>query len=54
LENVEILPLKGEVGKTLPYFAKKHGYDLLIISHAYDTKDELIENSETSVGVFKN
>ena len=54
LQEVEILPLKGEVGKTLPYFAKRHGYDLVVISHAYDTKDELIENSETCVAVFKN
>jgi hypothetical protein len=53
LEKVEILLLKGEVGKTLPYFAKKHGYNLLVISHAYDTKKELVENSETSVAVFR-
>ncbi|HIO41666.1 MAG TPA: universal stress protein [Aquifex sp.] len=54
LEKVEILPLKGEVRKTLPYFAKVHKYDLLVISHAYEDKNELIENSETSVAVFKN
>jgi hypothetical protein len=54
LKKVEILPLKGEVGKTLPYFAKKHGYNLLVISHAFETKNELIENSETSVALFKN
>lgn len=54
LEKVEILPLKGEVRKTLPYFAKLHGYDLLVISHAYEDKNELVENSETSVAVFKN
>ncbi len=54
LKRVEILPLKGEVRKTLPYFAKMHGYDLVVISHAYEDKNELIENSETSVAVFKN
>jgi len=54
LEKVEIIPLKGEVRKTLPYFAKVHKYDLLVISHAYEDKNELIENSETSVAVFKN
>ena len=54
LNEVEILPLKGEVGKTLPFFAKRHGYDLIVISHAYDAKNELIENSETCVAVFKN
>ena len=54
LEKVEILPLKGEVRKTLPYFAKVHKYDLLVISHAYEDKNELIENSETSIAVFKN
>jgi hypothetical protein len=54
LEKVEILPIKGEVHKALPYYVKTHNYDLLVISHAYDTKDELIENSETSVAVFEN
>jgi len=54
LEKTEILPLKGEVRKTLPYFAKTHGYDLLVLSHAYEDKNELIENSETSVAIFKN
>jgi flagellar biosynthesis component FlhA len=54
LERVEILPLKGEPRKTLPYFAKTHGYDLVVLSHAYEDKNEIIENSETSVAVFKN
>ncbi|HIP98363.1 MAG TPA: universal stress protein [Aquifex aeolicus] len=54
LEKIEILSLKGEVRKTLPYFAKTHGYDLLVLSHAYEDKNELIENSETSVAIFKN
>jgi len=54
LEKVEIIPLKGEVRKTLPYFAKRHRYDLLVFPHAHPDKVELIENSETSVAVFKN
>jgi len=54
LEKVEILPIKGEVHKALPYYVKVHKYDLLVISHVYDTKEELIENSETSVAVFEN
>ena len=54
LEKVEIIPLKGEVRKTLPYFAKRHRYDLLVFPHAHPDKVELVENSETSVAVFKN
>lgn len=54
LEKVEIIPLKGEVRKSLPYFAKRHRYDLLVISQAYEEKDELVENSETCVALFKN
>jgi len=54
LEKVDIVPLKGEIQKALPFYAKLHRYDLLVISHAYDTKEELIENSETSVAVFEN
>ncbi len=54
LEKVEILPLKGEERKTLPYFVKLHGYDMLVISHAAEDKDEIIENSETSLAIFKN
>lgn len=54
LERVEIIPLRGVAGKALPFFAKKHRYDLLVISHAYEDKEKLIENSETSVAVFTN
>ena len=54
LEHVEILPLKGEERKSLPYFAKLHNYDLLVISHAHNDKDEIVQNSETSLAIFEN
>jgi len=54
LEQVEILPLKGEERKSLPYFAKFHNYDLLVISQAIQDRDEVIQNSETSLAIFEN
>jgi len=54
LEQVEILPLKGEERKSLPYFAKLHNYDLLVISQAIQDRDEVIQNSETSLAIFEN
>jgi len=54
LEHVDILPLKGEERKSLPYFAKFHNYDLLVISQAIQDRDEVIQNSETSLAIFKN
>ncbi|NPB05600.1 MAG: hypothetical protein GXO08_04380 [Aquificae bacterium] len=54
LERVELIPLKGEEGRTLPYFARTHGFDLLAVSHAVESKEEIVENSETHLLLFKN
>jgi len=52
LEKVELITLKGAVGRELPLFAKKHRFDLVVFPHNLDQKEELVENSQTSLAAF--
>ncbi len=53
-ENVELIVVKGDPKKEIPYYARKNLYDLLIINEDIEEKDSYIENSEMSVGIFKD
>lgn len=53
-ENVELIIVKGNPKKEIPYYARKNQYDLLIINEDIEEKESYIENSETSVGIFKD
>jgi len=53
-EKVELVVIKGDPKKEIPYYARKKGYDLLIINEDIENKESYIENSETSVGIFKD
>ncbi|NPA17519.1 hypothetical protein [Persephonella sp.] len=53
-EKVELVVIKGDPKKEIPYYARRRGYDLLIINEDIDDKESYIENSETSVGIFKD
>jgi len=53
-EKVELIVIKGDPKKEIPYFARRKKYDLLIINEDIDDRESYIENSETSVGIFKD
>ena len=53
-ENVELIVIKGDPKKEIPYYARKNQYDLLIINEDIKEKESYIENSEMSVGIFKD
>ena len=52
--RAELLIIKGDPKKEIPYYARKKGYDLLIINENISDKESYIENSETSVAIFKD
>lgn len=54
LEHVEVISTKGELRKALPFFAAYHRFDIFFISHSLEDKDAIVENAQTSVGIFKN
>ncbi|WP_456401246.1 hypothetical protein [Persephonella sp.] len=51
-EQVELLVIKGDPKKEIPYYARKHNYDILIFNRGVEDIDSFIENSETSIGIF--
>ncbi len=53
-EKIEFLILKGDPKKEIPYYARKKKYDLLLINENIEDKESYIENSEISVGIFKD
>ena len=53
-EKAELIIVKGDPKKEIPYYARKKEYDLLIINQNIENKDSYIENSEMSVGIFKD
>ncbi len=53
-EKVELIVAKGDPKKEVPYYARKHHYNLLIINEDIEEKESYIENSEMSVGIFKD
>ncbi|WP_457642965.1 hypothetical protein [Persephonella sp.] len=53
-EKVELVVIKGDPKKEVPYYARRRGYDLLIVNENIENKESYIENSETSVGIFKD
>ena len=53
-EKIELIVIKGDPKKEVPYYARRKEYDLLIINENIEDKDSYIENSEMSVGIFKD
>jgi len=53
-EKAELVVIKGDPKKEIPYFARRKGYDLLIINEHIEDRDSYIENSQNSVGIFKD
>ncbi len=51
-EKTELLVIKGDPKKEIPYYARKNNYDLLIFNRGVEDIDSFIENSETSIGIF--
>lgn len=53
-KKTELIIVKGDPKKEVPYYARRNGYDLLIINENIGNKESYIENSEMSVGIFKD
>jgi len=53
-DEAELIVIKGDPKKEIPYYARTHGYNLLIINENIKDRESYIENSETSVGIFKD
>ncbi|WP_457621884.1 hypothetical protein [Persephonella sp.] len=51
-EKTELLVIKGDPKKEIPYYARKNNYDLLIFNRGVEDINSFIENSETSIGIF--
>jgi nucleotide-binding universal stress UspA family protein len=52
--KAELIVIKGDPKKEIPYYARKHKFDLLMINENIEDRDSYVENSEMSVGIFKD
>ncbi|SNZ08174.1 hypothetical protein SAMN06265182_1196 [Persephonella hydrogeniphila] len=53
-EEAELIIIKGDPKKEIPYYARTHEYDLLVINEDIKDRESYIENSETSISIFKD
>ena len=52
LEEVDLIPLKGDTIRSLDFFAVKHKWDLVILPHSVRNKSDFVESLQTSLGLF--
>lgn len=52
LEEVDLIPLKGDTVRSLDFFAVRHKWDLVILPHGVENKADFAESLQTSIGLF--
>ncbi|WP_457641263.1 hypothetical protein [Persephonella sp.] len=51
-QKVELLVIKGDPKKEIPYYARLKRYDILIFNRNVEDRESFIENSETSICIL--